>query len=51
MALANKLAELAADDQRLAQYAKGSEKIREEDFSIRRRVALTEAAYRDIMKK
>ena len=50
-AMADKLAELAADDQKLARYAEGSERIREEDFSIRRRVALTEAAYRDIMKK
>ena len=50
-AMATKLAELGADDQRLARYAEGSVRIREEDFSIRRRVALTEAAYREIMNK
>lgn len=49
--LADKMAELAADDEKLKQYAEGSSKIRKKDFSIKRRVALTEKAYRDIMKK
>ena len=50
-AMADKLAELASDEQKLARYAKGSAKIREEDFSIKRRVALTEEAYKEIMNK
>ena len=50
IAMAQKLAELAADDQKLVRYAEGSVRIREEDFSIKRRVALTEQAYREIMK-
>ena len=50
IAMAQKLSELAADDQKLVRYAEGSVRIREEDFSIKRRVALTELAYREIMK-
>ena len=50
VAMADKLAELAADDQKLTRYAEGSERIRKEEFSIKRRVALTEQAYREIMK-
>lgn len=49
-AMAEKLAILAADNKKLVQYAEGSKRIREEDFSIRRRVALTEHAYRDLLE-
>ena len=49
--MAEKIATLAADNEKLKKYAEGSKKIREEDFSIKRRVALTEQAYREIMKK
>lgn len=50
VAMADKLAELAADDQKLTRYAEASERIRKEEFSIKRRVALTEQAYKEIMK-
>lgn len=49
--MAEKIAALASDDEKLKRYADGSKRIREKDFSIRRRVALTEQAYRDIIKK
>lgn len=50
-AMVDKLAALASDDELLEKYADGSRKIREMDFSIKRRVALTEQAYREILKK
>lgn len=47
--MAAKISLLASDDQKLKRYAEGSQKIREQDFSIKRRVELTEKAYEEIL--
>lgn len=48
--LVDKILLLSNDKNKLNKYAQGSEKIREEDFSIKRRVSLTQQAYYDLMK-
>lgn len=48
--LTKKIVELSSDSQKMAQYAAGSKKVRESDFSIKRRVKLTEDAYKSLFK-
>jgi len=48
--MAEKIELLATDDERLKKYAMGSKRIREQNFSIKRRVELTEKAYEDLLK-
>ena len=40
--------DLSRDEKKLAKYSEGSQAIRESDFSIKRRVALTEIAYKEL---
>lgn len=46
--LESRILTLSSDPQKMAMYANGSKSIREKDFSIERRVRLTEKAYEDL---
>ena len=47
--LTDRLVNLSTDHKRLKKYSEGSRQIREADFSIKKRVAVTEKAYEDIL--
>lgn len=47
--LTQKIIELASNPTKLMEYKEGSKRIREEDFSIKKRVAVTEQAYEKLL--
>lgn len=49
--LANRIVELAASDEKLEKYSEGSKMILDRDFSIKRRVQITEKAYKSLYEK
>ena len=48
--LVERIVSLSNDTEKRKQYSLGSEAIREEDFSIKKRVALTEQAYKELFQ-
>ena len=49
--LVRKILDLSADPEKMKRYSEGSKHLRESDFSIHRRVAMTKSAYRELFTR